>query len=278
MKVEIEISNSLPTGRKRINLHLLLAKRDHPVIGKNPCICVSLATPQAENRAALVKGMHRILPFIYRSVEQLMEILMSYGDELKSMLPYPKSPDHQWAHLGEILTCAYFEECEDTVIFSYKWRLNTARNQHPYGMDLIAFDVTVSPPKIYLVAVKTSHEGTDDKRLAAINNAITELKKYLKGENEKLDDDLEIIAANLHTDAAHKDLFKAWYDPYTQGVLESKPQLIPVPAIVIDTNHWKDDYALPAIRRDFGKQGMVRVLCIDELEKLVRETYSEASS
>lgn len=278
MKVEFEISNALPIGRKPINLHLLLTKRTHQTAGTNPCVCVSLAAPKAENRAALVRGMHRLLPFIYRSFEQLMEILANYGDELKAVLPYPKSPDHQWAHLGEILTCAYFEECENTVIFSYKWRLNTSKNQHPYGMDLIAFDVTVSPPRIHLIAVKTSHEGTDDKRLAAIGNAITELKKYLDGKNEKLDDDLEIIAANLHTDSTHKDYFKAWYDPYTQKVPASTPQLIPVPAIVIDSNHWNDDYALPAIRKDFGRPGMVRVLCIDELEKLVQETYSEVTA
>lgn len=187
-------------------------------------------------------------------------------------VPLPTSPTHQWAHVGEILMCAYFEECENTVILSYKWRLNTAFNQYPFGMDLLAFDLSVSPPKIYAVAVKTSHGSKGGKKLSAINESIIELKKYLQ--EEKLDDDLEIISANLHTDEKYRDTFKAWYDPYTQGLPEDKPELIPVPGIVIDEDDWIDDYALPAISTDFGTKGIVRVLCIHKFQDLVTETYS----
>ncbi len=275
MKIEVDIE-LLPPGRPSISLALLLAKRDHSTTGANPCVCVSIEQPITENRDALLNGMRKILPFIYHAPTEAIKILFRYGVNVTSNIFTPPSPTFQWAHAGEILMCAYFEECENNVVLSYKWRLNTTRNQHQFGMDLLAFDLQTSPPVIKAIAVKTTHQGSNGKTPSVVYDAINELKEYLI--SEKLDDDLEVISANLHTDDVNKKIFKDWYDPYAQGVPSQRPQLIPVPAIVIDAQHWQDKYALPAIQHDFGMPGMVRILCIDELENLIQETYKGVSS
>lgn len=82
----------LPSGRPEIHLPLLLLKRDHPQKGKNLCVCVSLMPPVNESFRALVKGLRRILPFIYRSAEQVMEVLTRYGLDFASAIPMPTAP------------------------------------------------------------------------------------------------------------------------------------------------------------------------------------------
>lgn len=263
--------NSLSTGRPRINLDLLVKKRSHPDKGVNECVCITLVEPRTDSHSALVAGLRRILPFLYRSLDDMVELLKKYGVDIGPNLPLPDNFDYQWASTGEFLMCAYFEECENASILSYKWRLNTRRKQHPFGMDLLAFDLTSNPPTIYAVAVKTTSEGGTGKAPTAIYNAVTELSKYFA--EEKLDDDLGVIFANLHTDDETRRIFEEWYDPYTQKVPSSKPKLIAVPAIVIDERNWNDRYAMHAMNYDFGVPGAVRVLCIHELESLVNETF-----
>jgi hypothetical protein len=167
--------------------------------------------------------------------------------------------------------CAYFEECENTVVLSYKWRLNTTRKQYPFGMDLIAFDLTSIPPTIYLVAVKTSHGSQQGKTPGAIFKAISELNTYLF--EGRLDDDLAVISTNLHVDDVARQTFEKWYDPYTQKITANTPKLVAVPAVVIDAADWEDKYAAAAISHDFGIEGAVRILCIDRLQELVEGTY-----
>ena len=142
-------------------------------------------------------------------------------------------------------------------------------------MDLIAFDLRASPPELYAIAVKTTHQGETGKTPSVVYDAITELKDYLTSGN-KLDDDLEITAANLHTDQEHRRVFLDWYDPYTQEVPQSRPVLVAVPSIVAEERHWQDKYALPAIQCDFGVPGTVRVICIDRLKDLVRQAYARS--
>lgn len=158
------------------------------------------------------------------------------------------------------------------AVLTYKWRLNTSRNQHQLGMDLLAFNLNSNPPTIYAIAIKTTSQGGDGKAPTVINSAVNELKKYLA--SEKLDDDLGIIAANLHTDDTYKESFLKWYAPYTQEVPAAKPNLVPVPAIVVDQNNWKDEYASSVISYDFGMPAQVRILCIYELESLVNQVYT----
>ena len=268
----IEIKKVLPSGRPKINLDSLLNKRDHPKTGKNSCVCASLIEPRDQSHASLVAGFRKILPFIYHTAEQVVAILLRYGMDFTDALPLPPSFNFQWAHTGEILMCAYFEEVEDTVVLSYKWRLNTTKNQHQYGMDLLAFNLNENPPIIYAIAVKTTDQGQDGKTPSVVYKANYELEEYLSG--KKLDDDLEIIAANLHTNEDIKKAFLDWYDPYTQGIPKSKPVLVPVPAIVIDEKNWQDKYAHPAIQYDFGIPGAVRIICVDGLEDLVKAAYS----
>jgi hypothetical protein len=262
----------LPSGRPEIHLPMLLKKRDHPEKGKNLCVCVSLTPPVDESFKALVNGLRRILPFVYHSAEQVVAILARYGLDFAKAVPLPTAPTFQWAHAGEILMCAYFEECENTVSLTYKWRLNTSKNQHQLGMDLLAFDLSSNPPRLYAIAVKTTSQGGDGRTPSVISNAIKELKTYIGG--EKLDDDLAIIAANLHTNAAHRDVFLKWYDPYAQDIPAAKPELIAVPGIVIDEKNWHDGYAKSAIEYDFGIPGAVRVLCVKDLESLVNQVYA----
>lgn len=264
-------SDRLPPGRPHINLPLLVAKRKHPDNGVNDCVCISLANPVDDSHASLVAGLRRILPFMYRGYEDAVKLYEKYGVDVGFHLPVPDKFDYQWAHAGEFLMCAYFEECEHTVVLSYKWRLNTTRKQYPYGMDLLAFDLTAVPPVIYLVAVKTSHGAEKGKTPGAIFKAVAELNTYLL--EERLDDDLAVIDANLHVDAETRRTFEQWYDPYTQKISASAPKLVAVPAVVIDQKDWEDKYAAHAINHDFGVEGTVRIFCIDRLEELVTQTY-----
>lgn len=272
--MQIQIDNMLPPGRPAIHLDRILTCREHPETGPNDCICAALCDPRPEHHSALVNGLRRILPFMYRTVEQVVDILSRYGvDFQKGISQPPTSFDFQWAHTGEILLCAYLEEIEGKVVLVYKWRLNTTRNQHQFGMDLIAFDLDSVPPTIYMIAVKTTEQGKDGKTPSVVYGAIAELRDYLAN-STKLDDDLEIIVANLHTDDKHRTAFLDWYNPYTEGVPDSKPELFAVPAFVAEEQHWRDDYAVPAIKSDFGVAGTVRVICIDGLEELVRRVFS----
>lgn len=272
--MHVQINNMLPPGRPQIHLDLLLATRKHPEEGPNACTYASLREPRQEYHAALVNGLRRILPFMYRTVDEVISVLLRYGlDFPKGVSQMPTSFGFQWAHAGEILTCVFFEEVEGTAVLTYKWRLNTTKNQHQFGMDLIGFDLNTTPPTLYVIAVKTTDQGEDGRTPSVVYDAINELKEYITT-GDKLDDDLEIIAANLHTNQDHRTAFLDWYDPYTQEVPKSKPVLVAVPAIVAEERHWQDKYALPAIRCDFGVPSTVRVICIDRLEELVRLTYS----
>jgi hypothetical protein len=270
--IDLHALGLLPAGRPRINLNLLLAMSDFRDKGCNKCVSLSLVEPRNKSRAALAKGLRRVLPFMYRAPQQALDILVRYGIDFADEIPLPSSFDFQWAHTGEFLVCAYFEECEGAVVLTYKWRLNTTKNQHQFGMDLIAFDLTMTPPRIYAIAVKTTEQGNDGKTPSVVYGAIHELNDYLS--NEKLDDDLEIIAANMHTDDSYRKIFEDWYNPYSQGVPASKPALVVVPAFVVEGSNWRDRYARPAIGHDFGVPGAVRVFRIDRLGDLVRAVYS----
>jgi hypothetical protein len=212
------------------------------------------------------------LPYIYRSPDEVLAILRRQGMDFASEIPLPRSRKFQWAHTGEILICVYFEECEGADVLTYKWRLNTSRNQHQLGMDILAFDLKLTPPLIYAIAVKTTDQGRTGKTPSVVYDANSELKTYLS--SDKLDDDLSIISANFHSDEEHRVMFEAWYDPYSQKLPADQPKLVPVPAFVTDTVNWRDEYAHPAIQKDFGMPGAVRVFCIDGLEKLVQEAYA----
>src|SRR5262249_5450354 len=122
------------------------------------------------------------------------------------------------------------------------------------------------------IAVKTTAQGQKGTTPSVIYDAIAELESYLS--SEKLDDDLEIISANLHAKDPYRTLFEEWYDPYTQKNPAHRPQLIPVPAFVVEAAHWQDKYVNQAILKDFGVPGMVRVMCIDGLETVVKRAYS----
>jgi hypothetical protein len=272
--MKIDIKELLPPGRPKIYLDSLFVRRDHPHEGRNLCVCASLADPQGESLSSLVKGLRKILPFIYHTFEQAVSIFVRYGLDPSKGVPLPPSFEFQWAHTGEILICAYFEEIENAVVLSYKWRLNTTKNQHQYGMDLLAFNLNQNPPVIYAIAVKTTNQGHDGKTPSVVYEAIYELRDYLA--SEKLDDDLGIIDANLHTSEDLKKTFKDWYDPYSQGSPKHKPIFVPVPAIVIDEKNWNDKYAYPSINYNFGILGAVRIICINGLEDLVKAAYSGA--
>lgn len=266
------MNNLIPTGRPPINLPVMVGTRNHPKNGKNSCICIELLAPEQTNHEALVNGLRRILPFIYRKYEDVVSILLRHGMDFADRIPLPTSFDYQWAHTGEILMCAYFEECEKKVVLTYKWRLNTSNNQNQLGMDLMAFDFAKTPPEIYLIAVKTSGEGADKKTPSVIYSARTELKNYL--EVDTLHDDLEIISANLQTNDQCRQTFLSWYDPYSQGVAAATPVLVSTPAIVIEKNVWDDRYAEPLINFDFGTLGTIRIFTVFELEKLVQQVYA----
>jgi hypothetical protein len=155
--MQIEMKDLLPSGRPKINLDSLLAKREHPKTGKNPCVCASLVDPRNQSRVSLLKGFRKILPFIYHTTEQAVTIFLRYGMDFTDAVPLPPSFDFQWAHTGEILVCTYFEEIEDTVVLSYKWRLNTTKNQHQYGMDLLAFNLSTQEIKFFEWAAGLSY-------------------------------------------------------------------------------------------------------------------------
>lgn len=269
--MNFSLPNLLPPGRKRIHLDKLVSKRDHPESGHNSCVCVSFNGDRDETFEALLAGLRKILPEIYRKLEDAIDLYLSYGMNVGDHIPVPTDWDYQWAHTGEILMCVYFEECENKLVLSYKWRLNTAHNQNALGMDILAFDLNQVPPHIYGVAVKTSSEGADGKIPSAIYNAVRELRDYLR--DEKLNNDLGVISANLHTTPEYRQAFLDWYDPYTQGISGSKPIFIAVPAIVIDEDNWDDRFAKYAINNDFGVPGTVRILCVPTLKELVRKTY-----
>lgn len=208
---------------------------------------------------------------MYMTYEEAINLFEKYGVDVGNKILIPDKFDYQWAHTGEFLMCAYFEECEDTVVLSYKWRLNTTRKQYPYGMDLLAFDLKAVPPIIYLVAVKTSHGSQKGRTPSAINKATSELNTYLS--EGRLDDDLAVISINLHVDDLTRQTFEKWYDPYTQKIKASTPKLVAVPAVVIDTADWEDKFAAAVMSHDFGIEGAIRILCIDRLQELVEETY-----
>jgi hypothetical protein len=146
--MEKKIGNDLPTGRPPIYLNKMTERRNHVVNGPNHYISVSLAEPRDGNREALIKGMRRILPYIYRSPDEVLAILRRQGMDFASGIPLPPSSKFQWAHAGEILICVYFEECEESDVLTYKWRLSTSRNQHQLGMDILAFNLKLTPPMI----------------------------------------------------------------------------------------------------------------------------------
>jgi len=272
--MHIQVDDLLPPGRPMIYLERILLCRQHPKLGRNPCVCAALRDPHPEYHSALVNGLRRILPFMYRTVEQAVDILLRYGIDFQEAISQPPTSfKFQWAHTGEILFCAYFEEIEGKVVLVYKWRLNTTKNQHQFGMDLMGFDLDASPPAIYVIAAKTTQQGEDGTTPSVVYDAIRELKDYL-AQSTKLDDDLEIIAANLHTDKKHRTAFLDWYDPYTEGLPDAKPRLVAVPAFVAEEQNWQDKYAVPAIEADFSVPGMVRVICVDGLDHLVRQVFS----
>jgi hypothetical protein len=282
----VTIENIQPSGRPTIYLDHLLNRHNHPAKGKNDCICVCLKDPYDQSYKALTNGLITILPYMYRTLEQVVTLLCRYGLSFSSQFPLPDSFDFQWAHTGEFIVCAYFEECEQAVIPTYKWRLNTTANQHQFGMDLVAFDSAVNPPKIYLIAVKTTgkNAGTakstsnhgNDRPPSVVYEAVSELKSYLR--DEKLDDDLEIITSNLHIDDERKRIFLDWYNPYTQGLPAHQPTVIAVPAIVAEEDVWKDEFANPMIGADFGVEGSARVISIKDLDGLVRAVYARGKA
>ena len=270
--MEKSISNGLPTGRPLIHLKRITQIRNHIVDGPNHYVSVSLTEPRSENREALIRGIRRILPYIYRSPDEVLAIMRRLGLDFAAGIPLPPSSRFQWAHAGEILICVYFEECEESEVLTYKWRLNTSRNQHQLGMDILAFNLKLTPPHIYAIAVKTTSQGENGKTPSVVYDANNELETYLN--SDKLDDDLSIISANFHSDEERWRAFEAWYDPYSQKLPADKPKLIPVPAFVTDAVSWRDEYAHPAIQKDFGIPGAVRVFCVDDLEKMVQQVYA----
>jgi len=282
MKIEIEDKDPsfLPTGRPRVHIHRLVSCRDLPSTGSNTGICVELASPEDENRAVLIKEMRRILPVMYRPLEDAFRIIFRYLDQpsaITEQFPLPPSPDFQLAHIGEFLFCVYFEELENKIVPCYKWRLNTTDNQHQYGMDILAFNFDQEPPEIWLIAVKATEQGENNKTPSQVYDAVSELNDYL--DSDKLDDDLGVISANLHTNVRQRNLFMNWYEPYTRGHSNTRPILVAVPAIVAEANVWQDKYARAALRSNFVSRdhivsGTVRVVCIRNLRQLVDAVYA----
>ena len=282
MNIEIEEKDPgfLPTGRPRIHFHRLVNCRNLPLTGPNAGICIELASPEDKNRSILINEMKRILPFMYRPVEDAIRIITRYIDQPSAIMkqfPLPPSSDYQLAHIGEFLFCVYFEELENKIIPCYKWRLNTTENQHQYGMDILAFNFEREPPEIYLIAVKATEQGENNRTPSQVNKAISELKGYL--DSDRLDDDLGVISANLHTNTQQRNLFMNWYEPYTRGYSNTHPTLVAVPAIVAEANVWQDKYARIALRSNFVStdhtcSGAVRVVCIRNLRQLVDAVYA----
>lgn len=267
------MSSSIPTARESINLKDLLTSQNHPTSGNNSCVCVSVKTPKDKSHNALLNGIRKILPFMYQFEEDVIKDLKRYGFDFSSRINYfPTSPDFQKAHLGEIFACAYLEECENKSILTYKWRMNTTRNQHQFGMDILAFDFNSSPIKIYAIAVKTTYQGANGKTPGVFGDAVSELEEYV--EKGKLDNDLVVTSANLHVDNEVKTAFENWYNPYSQKVPQYTPELILVPIIVVDENNWQDKFAHSTINHDFGMPSFIRILQIQELECFVGKTYS----
>lgn len=267
----------IPTARESINLKDLLISQNHPTNGTNPCACISVKDPKDESLNSLLNGIRKILPFMYQFEDNVIKDLKRYGLDFSNKINYfPTSPDFQKAHLGEILACAYFEEYEDKTVLTYKWRMNTTRNQHQFGMDILAFDFSSSPIKIYAIAVKTTYQGSNGQTPTVFSNAVNELKEYV--EKGKLDNDLVVTSANLHVTNESRIVFENWYDPYSQSVPQSKPELILVPIIVVDENNWQDKFADATINYDFGKPSIIRILQLNNLEDFVSKTYSGGTS
>ncbi|MGE3440566.1 MAG: hypothetical protein AB7O81_33450 [Blastocatellales bacterium] len=131
----------------------------------------------------MTNGICRILPFMYRSFDEAIAIFWRRGVKFRPAdFPFPTSAEFQWAHAGEILICAYFEECEEAEVFTYKWRLNTSRNQHQLGMDILAFNLKLTPPRIYAIAVKTTDQGRNGHTPSVVSKANSELKAYLSSD------------------------------------------------------------------------------------------------
>lgn len=271
------MNKSIPTAREPINLKNLLVSQDHPTIGINPCVCVSVNNPKDDCYASLLNGVRKILPFMYQFEDNVIKDLKRYGLDFSNKINYfPTSQDFQKAHLGEILACVYFEECEDKTVLTYKWRMNTTRNQHQFGMDILAFDFNSSPIKIYAIAVKTTYQGANGKTPGVFSDAINELEEYIK--NGKLDNDLVVTSANLHVTDEIRIAFENWFDPYSQKVPQSNPELILVPVIIVDEKNWQDKFANSTINHDFGNPSIVRILQLQDLEVFVSKVYSGGRS
>lgn len=271
------MNKSIPTTRESINLKDLLDSEDHPTNGNNPCVCVTVKNPKSESQNSLLNGIRKILPFMYQFEVDVIKDLKRYGMDFSKKINYfPTSPDFQKAHLGEIFACAYFEECEHKTVLTYKWRMNTTRNQHQFGMDILAFDLNSSPIKIFAIAVKTTYQGSDGKTPAVFYNAVKELEEYIK--YGKLDNDLVVTSANLHVNDESRKAFESWYNPYTQEVPQYVPELVLVPVIVVDENNWKQEYANSTINHNFGNPSVVRILQLQNLKDFVTQTYSGGNS
>ena len=134
-------------------------------------------------------------------------------------------------------------------MLTYKWHLNTTRNQHQFGKDILAFDLTLSPVKIYAIAVKTTYQSSNGKAPAFFSNAVKELEEYI--ELGKLDNDLVFMSANgQRIKTGKKDKFPV-ADEKSRAKMPSdekyeKPLLL---------DPCKDD---PAKHLEFTEEGLVR--------------------
>lgn len=267
------MASPLPTGRELINLVRILRSLPYSDESLNSGLCLTIEDPIDENRAALYYGLRKILPFMYRLEADVINDLKRYGLDFPEKVRYfPTSPAYQKAHLGEILACTYFEECESSLVLTYKWRLNTAQNQNALGIDVLAFDLNSDPVRIYALGIKTSYGGGNGKAPSGFYSSVNELVEYIK--IGKLDNDLVVTAANLQVSDEVKKAFEDWYNPYSQALPSSRPVLVPVAFVVMDANHYKDEFADHPLTVDFGLPGLVRVLLIGDLEEFILSVYS----
>lgn len=266
------MSELLPSGRPSIHLPELLEVRKASFADtRNPFAVASLRQPVDAHHASLVAGLRRMIPFMYKRHDEVVEILHRHGLDLPKGIPIPSSVRYQAVHLSEFVSCAYAEECEQLTILTYKWRLNTSPNQHQFGMDLLAFDLSSQPPIIHAISVKTTSQAQTGRTPSVVYDAIRELNDYLLGDG--LANDLPIIAANLDTSPALRDLFLDWFDPYSQGVPGSQPTMVAVVALVIDHANWQDDFAKPVATAAFPTAGRAFTLAIARLADLVESAF-----
>ena len=102
----------LPSGRPVINLRLLLTERNHPDKGRNDCTCFSLTDPHEENHAALLKGLQRILPYMYRTREQVINILDRHGMNFAGQIPANRRSG--FAQRNDLITLSEFYVMRNT--------------------------------------------------------------------------------------------------------------------------------------------------------------------